>query len=139
MKNVKINPVAVGSAGVSYWLLQAGWYTLFSRQWLAGVGKTMAELQSGGNPILPYLIALVSDVVLAYVVAWTIARTGEQTAARGAGLGFLLWLGLIATTIATNYTFEARSFQFYVINAGCSLAGLVLVGALVGAWRKKEP
>jgi hypothetical protein len=44
MKNAKISPVAVGLAGVLFWLFQAGWYTLFSRQWLAGVGKTMAEL-----------------------------------------------------------------------------------------------
>jgi hypothetical protein len=138
MKNGKINPLAVGLAGVLYWLLQAGWYTLFSRQWLAGVGKTMAELQGGGNPILPYLLALLCDVVLAYVVAWMVVRTGDQTAVRGAGLGFLLWFGLIATTLAINYAFEARSFQFYVINAGCSLAGLILVGALVGVWRKKE-
>lgn len=135
MKTPKINSVAVGLAGVLFWLWQAGWYTLFSRQWLAGVGKTMAELQ-GGNPVLPYVTALISDVVLAYVVAWAIARTGEQTAARGAGFGLLLWIGLIATTLATNYSFEARSLQFYVINAGCSLAGLVLVGAVVGAWRK---
>jgi hypothetical protein len=136
MKDRQINLVAVGLAGILFWFLQAGWYTLLKRPWLEGVGKTMADLQNRGGS--PYFIALACDVVVAYVLAWVIARTGEQTAARGVVCGILLWFGLIDTTLATNYAFEARSLQFYLINTGCPLVGLMLVGALVGYWKKKE-
>jgi len=89
MKNAKISPVAVRLAGVLFWLFQAGWYTLFSRQWLAR-GRKNDGRAAGRKPILRYLIALVSDVVLAYVVAWAIARTGEQTVDQEARLSLNL-------------------------------------------------
>jgi hypothetical protein len=136
MNNARINPIAVGLGGVLFWLIQAGWYTLFSRPWLEGVGKTMTDLQQG-SPALPYVIALACDVIVAFVLAWVVASTGEQTAARGVTCGILLSLGLIATTLATNYTFEKRSLQFFLINAGCPLVALIVVGALVGGWKRK--
>jgi hypothetical protein len=134
--NARINPIAVVLGGILYWLVQAGWYTLFSRPWLEGVGKTMTDLQQG-SPVLPYLIALACDVVVAFVLAWVVVATGEQTAARGVLCGILLSLGLIATTLATTYTFERRSLQFFLINAGCPLVALIIVGALVGGWKGK--
>jgi Protein of unknown function (DUF1761) len=135
--NNRINFIAVGLGGVLYWLLQAGWYTLFSNQWLAGVGKSMEELQQGGNLPLPYITSFVCDVVVAYVLAWVVARTGEQSAARGATCGILLALGIVAATLATNYSFEARPLGFFLVNAGCALVGFTIVGALVGGWKKK--
>jgi Protein of unknown function (DUF1761) len=136
MQNGKINLVAVGLAGIVFWFLQAAWYTLLKGPWLEGVGQTMADLQNRGAS--PFIIALACDVVVAYVLAWVVARTGEQTAARGVVCGILLWFGLIDTTLATNYAFETRSLQFYFINTGCPLIGLMLVGAVVGLWKRKE-
>jgi hypothetical protein len=89
-------------------VLQAAWYTVLSRQWLEGIGETIAELQQHRS-FLPYMVALASDVVLAYVLGWVIARTGELTAVRGMVCGILRWFGLVDTTLATNYAFEARS------------------------------
>lgn len=136
MNNARINPIAAGLGSVLFWFIQAGWYTLFSRPWLEGVGKTMADLQQG-SPALPYLIAFACDVVVAFVLAWVVAATGEQTAARGVLCGILLSLGLIATTLATTYVFERRSLQFFLINAGCPFVALIIVGALVGGWKGK--
>lgn len=135
--NNRINFIAVGLGGLLYWLVQAGWYTFFSQQWAASVGKTMAELQQGGNSPLPYVLSLVCDVIVAYVLAWVVARTGERTAAHGAACGIVLALGIVAATLATNYSFERRPLQFFLINAGVALVGFTLVGALVGAWKKK--
>ncbi len=128
MNNTKINYAAVAIAAVPYWLLGAAWFTILSRQWLAGVGKTVQQLrQQGGSPAVPYVIALVCNLIFAYVLAWVIAQTGDQSAARGVKLGALVWLGFVATAMATEYVFEARSLQFFAITAGYPL---------VGAWKK---
>jgi hypothetical protein len=62
--------------------------------------------------------------------------TGEQTASRGLLLGAVLWVALVATTFGTEYIFEGRSFQGFLINAGYPLAGLLIMGAIVGAWKR---
>ncbi len=68
----------------------------------------MEQLQhEGGSPAVAYVVAFLSNVVIAYVLAWLVFRTGEQTAARGLKLGALLWIGLVATTMGTEFVFEA--------------------------------
>jgi uncharacterized membrane protein YdcZ (DUF606 family) len=122
-----------------YWLLGAAWFTILSKQWLAGMGKTMEQLQhEGGSPAVAYVVAFLSNVVIAYVLAWLVFRTGEQTATRGLKLGALLWIGLVATTMGTEFVFEGRSLEIFVITAGYPLVGTLLMGAIVGGWKKKQ-
>ncbi len=139
MNQARMNYAAVVVAAVLYWLLGAAWFTILSKQWLAGIGKTMEQLQQeGGSPAVAYAVAFLSNVVLAYVLAWLVVRTGEQTAARGMQLGALLWIGLVATTMGTEFVFEGRSLEGFVITAGYPLVGMLLVGAIVGGWKKKQ-
>ncbi len=50
----------------------------------------------------------------------------------------LLWLGCVLTTRATEYVFEVRTYKLFVINTGFWLLGMVLMGAIVGGWKKKQ-
>jgi hypothetical protein len=49
----------------------------------------------------------------------------------------MLWAGCVLTTIATEYVFEVRTYAIFSINAGFWLIGMMLMGAVVGAWKKK--
>lgn len=51
--------------------------------------------------------------------------------------GAMLWAGCVLTTIATEYVFEVRTYAIFSINAGFWLIGMMLMGAVVGAWKKK--
>jgi Protein of unknown function (DUF1761) len=73
---------------------------------------------------------------MAYVLGWIVVNTGEQTMMRGLTIGALMWIGLVATTFGTAYIFEGRSLQIFAISAGYPLAGCLLMGAIVGAWKK---
>lgn len=133
----KINILAVVVAAVVYWFLGAVWFTVLSKAWLAGIGKTMEQLkQEGSSPALAYGVALVCNLIMASVLAWMVTHTGEQTAMRGIAIGALLWAGLVGTSLGTEYVFEGRSLQILAITAGYPLAGLVLMGAIVGGWKK---
>jgi hypothetical protein len=43
----------------------------------------------------------------------------------------------VFTTWSTEYAFEARSLTILAINTGYCLTGMLLMGAILGAWKKK--
>jgi hypothetical protein len=133
-----INHVAVWAAGIVQFLLGAGWYTLLGPAWMAGIGKTEAQLvaEHGQSP-LPYIIALGAALVVAYAIAWLLPRLGTPSAGSGARAGAVLALALIASTLAMNYGFEARPLSLWLINAGYMVVGMTILGAIIGHWRKK--
>ena len=138
MGNRKISYVAVIVAAVAHFLLGAVWFTVLSAQWLAGIGKTREELLRGGSPTLGYVAAFASNLVIAWVLAWLIATTGRATAGRGVMVAAILWLGFVCTTMGTAFVFEERSLESFAITAGYPLAGMLIMGAIVGGWRKKQ-
>jgi hypothetical protein len=131
------NHVAVWVAGLVQFMLGAGWYTLLGRSWMAGIGKDEVELAAeiGSSP-LPYIMSLVTGLVIAYTLAWLLPKVGAASAASGAKTGALLGLALIGTTLAQNYGFEARPLSLWLINAGYMVVGMAIMGAIVGHWRK---
>jgi hypothetical protein len=76
-------------------------------------------------------------MIIAVTISTVMQMTGAQTAVRGMKVGGLLWLGIVFTTWATEYIFEARSFQLLGINTGFWLIGMTMMGAVVGTWKKK--
>ena len=136
---IRLNYLAILVAATACFLLEAGWYTYFMQPWLDGIGRTMEWLEhSGVNPAFQYSTAFVSAAVMATTISCVTQLTGPQTALRGMKVAALLWLGLIFTSISTEYVFEVRSWSLLGINAGFWLLGMTIMGAIVGAWKKKS-
>ena len=135
---VRQNYVAILVAAIACFLLEAGWYSFFLQPWLDGIGRTREWMLSTGiSPALQYGTALVSAAVIAMTISCVTQLTGRQTALRGIRVGALLWVGLVATTWGTEYIFEVRPVSLFAINAGFWLLGIVVMGAIVGGWKKK--
>jgi hypothetical protein len=138
MSNIRLNWVAILVAAIASFIFEALWYSIFMNEWLAGIGRTREWLMSSGmSPALQYGVAILCAVIMATVVSICIQGSGEHSARRGIIIGALAWLGFVATTVATEYIFEVRTLQIYAVNAGFWLFDLVLIGAIVGAWKKK--
>ena len=87
---MKTNYVAVVVAAIAYWLLGAVWYgVLFSKPWMALEHVTEEQARSM-NPVLPYVITLLLNLVIAYAVAQVCAWRNANTVGRGASVGVLL-------------------------------------------------
>jgi Protein of unknown function (DUF1761) len=136
---VQQNFLAILVAAIACFLLEGVWYTVFEQAWLLGIGRTREFLMSlGVNPALQYGTAFLAAALSAAAISGVTQLTGAQTAARGAKVGAFLWFGLVLPTWATEYVFEVRSYALFAINTGVWLIGMVLMGAIVGAWKKKQ-
>jgi hypothetical protein len=134
---MKPNYVAVFVAALAYWVLGAVWYgVLFGKPWMA-LEHVTPEQASGAGIVAPYIITFVLNLVIAFVLAQICAWRNASTAARGAALGILIWIGFLGPVTYTTYMYEMRSKQLYAINEFYSLVGLCLMGAILGAWTKK--
>jgi hypothetical protein len=138
-QKVRQNYLAILVAAVACFLLEAGWYSFFMQIWLNGIGRTREWLMSaaGYNPALQYGTAIVSAALMANAISCVTQLTGPQTALRGIKVGFLLWLGFELTTWSTEYVFEVRPLSLLGVNAGYWLFGMMLMGAIVGGWKRK--
>ena len=134
---MKTNYPAVVVSAVAYWFLGALWYgVLFSKPWMAFEHMT-DEQARGMNPVLPYVVSFLLNLLIAYVLAQICLWRNATTAARGAALGILLWIGFVGPITYTTYMYEMRPWQIFAINQFYPLAGLCLMGAILGAWTKK--
>jgi hypothetical protein len=138
MNSVRHNPLAIIVATILYFMLGGVWFTVFKQAWLLGVGRTLEELQAANiSPAITYGSAIVTTAILAVFLSWIIQATGPQTLARGVAIAAATWFGVVFTTWTTEYAFEARSLQILVINTGYCLVGMLIMGAVLGAWKKK--
>ena len=134
---MKTNYAAVFVSALAYWILGAVWYAfLFAKPWMA-LEHLSEEQAKSMNPILPYIITFVLNLLIAFVLAQICIWRNANTAARGAALGIFLWIGFVGPISFTNYMYEMRPLQLFAINEFYSLVGLCLMGAILGAWRKK--
>ena len=134
---MKTNYPAVVVAAIGYWLLGAIWFgLLFSKPWMALEHVTEEQARAGSSAV-PYVVSFLLNLLIAYVLAQLCVWRNASTAARGAALGVLLWIGLVGPVTYTTYMYEMRPWQLFAINQFYPLVGLCLMGAILGAWTKK--
>jgi len=133
---MRTNYAAVTLCAVVYWLLGALWYhVLFHKQWMAFESFTGAQV-AGFPPVWHYVVTFALDLLIAFVLAQVCLWRNGNTAGRGAAIGVLLWLGVIGPVTLTTYIFEMRPKGLFAINEFYPLAGLCIMGAILGAWQK---
>ena len=73
-----LNYLAVVVAAVVAWLAGAGWYMVFGKPWMAALGLTEAMIKGKDNkpsPV-PFVLAFIADLVMAWVLAGLIGHLG---------------------------------------------------------------
>ncbi len=135
---MKTNYLAVIVCAAVYWLLGGiGFGLIFGKQWMKLENITEAQAK-GMNPTVPYIVSFLTGLLIAFVLAQLCAWRNATTAARGASLGVLLWLGIVAPVTYTTNMYEMRPTNLFLINEGYVLVGFLVMGAILGAWTKKS-
>jgi len=134
---MRTNYAAVVVAAIAYWVLGAFWYAvLFNKPWTTLEALSDAQMKNM-SPVLPYVVTLVLNVLIAYSLAQICIWRNANTLGRGASVGVLLWIGFVGPVTFTTYMYEMRPWQLFAINQFYPLFGFVLMGAIIGAWVKK--
>lgn len=134
---MKTNYAAIVVAAIAYWILGAIWYgVLFSKPWMALENISMEQARSV-NPVLPYVVTLLLNLLIAFALSQLCLWRNATSAARGASLGIFLWIGFVGPITYTAYMYEMRPWQLFAINGFYPLVGLCLMGAILGAWIKQ--
>jgi hypothetical protein len=127
------------AAAVASWLVGAVWYMAFGKAWMTALGKTRADLTgpSGKTSLVPFFVSFLAELLMAFVLAWLIARSfpGGLSFENGIIMGFVVWLGFVLTTITVNYQFARAKSLLTLIDSGHWLAVLLVQGAILGALR----
>ena len=106
---------------------------LFSRLWLAAIGKTEAEVKSG-NTVIAYGGAFSASYMTAYVLALFIGLGRMNTPLQGALIGLWAWVGFVAAPNLPTYLFSRWSRELFLINNGYHLVTFLIMGVILGAW-----
>ncbi|HVM75608.1 MAG TPA: DUF1761 domain-containing protein [Candidatus Saccharimonadales bacterium] len=133
---MRTNYPAVLVAAIAYWLLGAVWYgVLFNKAWIE-LEHVTAE-QMNASPVIPYIVSFLLEILIAYSLAQLCIWRNANTIGRGASVGVLVWIGFVGPIALMTYMFEMRPKALFAINEFYPLFGLVLMGAILGAWTKK--
>jgi hypothetical protein len=133
MTAVSINYLAVVVAAIAGFLLGWGWYATFGKVWQKGLDKNPEECK-GQMPLRPLIIAGISCLVMAWMLAGLLGHIGDVTIRGGIISGIFVWFGFVLTTTATNQAFEGMRPVVTAIDVGHWLAVLVVMGAIIGAF-----
>ena len=131
---VTVSWLAIIIAAVIKFLIGWGWYSppVFGKQWQQLANVTDEQLKSGLTQAL--VAEAIGDLIMAYILARFAAHYGAVTLIDGVIVGFMAWLGFVATVMANQIFYERKPQQLVAINAGYMLVSLVVMGAIVGIW-----
>lgn len=136
MGNLDYIPVLLAAA--ASFVFGGVWYNLFSRQWMEAVGMSPEPAQGERGTIGLYVLALVAQLVMAWMLAGVLHHLSLGGLAPGIRTGMisaaLIWLGFVVPTMVVNYAFHGAKRALSLIDGGHWLGVLLIQGAIIGWW-----
>jgi len=131
MEFAGINYLAIVVAAVAGFMVGGVWYNVFGNAWAHALGKTKEDFKPHPKP---FIIAIISQLIMAFVLSGVIGHVGEPTLFRGVISGLMIWAGFVATSLATNHAFQQTKLSLTLIDSGHWLVVLLVMGAIIGAF-----
>jgi hypothetical protein len=133
MHHLPVNHLAILVAALVQFFLGALWYSLFfAKPWMALTGHHKGEKPKG--IVIAMLSSLIGALILSFMLAHVVMWAGAATIGWGVFVGFICWLGFIATPLFAETIYEQRPYRLFAINGGYWLVVLLVSGGLLAAW-----
>lgn len=129
MNDITIDPLAVGLAALSMFVIGGLWYSaLFAKPWQRAAGVSDEALRTGAPRVF------LGSFILSLVIAASLAAfIGEESAGFGATVGAVAGLTFVTAFLGIVYLFERRSLLHAAVNAGYAVVSFAVMGAIIGA------
>ena len=133
MSQRRPNYVGIVAGAIVLFAFGAIWFTALGGAWQAAVGKTTEELAVYG--FWPYIISFIAGLFVSYCFDNMLWHYETGNAAKGFQVGILTGVCIFTAMLANLYSFEGRSIELILIDAGYGIIGFALAGLTVGAIR----
>jgi hypothetical protein len=135
--SVHVNYLAVIVAAIANMVIGSLWYSpaLFGKEWMRLTGHKMG---SGKGVSTAYIMAAVVSLVEAFVLARFITIDAATTylpvnIMEAVKVAAWVWVGFVATVVASSFIFEGRPMKLYQITVGYQLVSFLVMGAIIAA------
>lgn len=134
----QINWLAIPVAGFITLFVGGLWYgPLFGKAWMEEFGVTEEEIKASGSPgpamIKSFIASLVLGIGMSLIIIWSGVPAGDY--AGGAVVGAVTALLVVGGAVFPNYAFESKTMRHFAIHIGNITVSMVLIGAMLAAWR----
>jgi hypothetical protein len=130
----EINYLAALVAAIAFFAIGALWYSpvLFSKPWQRSIGLDPQAAQAP-NPML-FVVTAIAYFIQAVTLGAIARSTGATELADGLVLGLFIGIGVVATQLWVNTSYEGRPAALLWINAGNGLVGFVVMAIIMTVW-----
>lgn len=132
----QMNYLAIVVVAVLNNILGAIWYCkcVFGGSWAKACKIDMPKKKS--KSCMKHMIGgFVMSLIMAGAVSCLVVKLDLTMVSEGLKLGFLLWLGFIATSQMCGVIWCKKPLKVYFIDAGFYLLSLFVYGAILSVWR----
>ena len=120
-------------AGLAAFAFGAIWYTLLAKPWMHASGVAIGPDGTPANKSdpLPYIMALISVILVAGMMRHMFVLSGIDTFGKGIVSGLGIGLFIAAPLMMTCYGFAGRARRLFVIDGGYATIGCGVIGGVL--------
>ncbi len=135
--DISINIWAVVAAAASSMVIGSLWYgPVFGKYWKKLMGFPNEGVKAMSmTPARAMSIAVVSSLVMAYVLAYFADVWGVLSNGDALSLAFWVWLGFVATNQLGSVLWEGKSWRLWILNTANSLVTYAVMALILATWR----
>jgi len=132
--DIAVNYGAVLVAAIVSYAIGAVWHSPigFGKQWMRMMGLTAEKMRS--MPLTAkqaMVLGFFVTVLVAFVLAYFMNVTGAVDISSALQLGFLVWLGFLAPTLANGWLWEGKSLKLFLFNAAYQLVSIESIAVVL--------
>ena len=133
-----LNWLAVIVAALSSFAVGGLWYSpkVFGKAWMIASKLTAEKIKHGNTAKIFGFTALFSVFMAATLAIFLTDAMWDAKVGTSAGMvaGGIVGIWTFSA-IAIHSLFELKSWRYILINGGYSVVSLILMGAIIGAWK----
>jgi hypothetical protein len=133
LPQVEVNWLAIIAAAISTMVVGFIWYhpAVFGKAWQKLTGMSDDKIKNG--PGVGYALTFVASLFMGYVLSHFLVYAGAVEWMDGLVTGTWIGLGFVATSFASEYIFNQKPRNLWLISAGYQVVAIAVAGAIIVA------
>ncbi len=131
-----VNYLAVLIATIASMVVGMLWYSplLFGNIWMNLMKINPKDMGKDKGIGKNYFAAFISTLIMSFILANFIDYAGAITVLDALVIGFMIWIGFIATVLLGGILWEGKPVKLFLINMAHYLAAILVMSIILTLW-----